>query len=79
VGDGLDAAAGEIEVGDRVRVENAEGVVALRRYVDVPVAAARRAADEEQALGADERGERLVDGLERLTHMNSFARPGSTA
>ena len=39
VGDGLGAAAGEVEVGDGVLVEHPEAVVALRRQVDVTVVA----------------------------------------
>ncbi len=49
VRDRLDAAAGQVEVGHRVLVEHAEGVVALGRQVDV-TAVERRRRHEEQVL-----------------------------
>ena len=53
VGDGLDAAAGQVEVGDRRRPEDAERVVALGRQVDVAVGAGWGRGHEEQVLAFD--------------------------
>ena len=51
VGDGLGAAAGEVEVGDRRAASRTrKRVVALRRQVDVAVVAARRRRHEEHRL-----------------------------
>ena len=73
VRDGLDAAAGEVEVGDRGRIENAERVESLGRDVDVPVAASGSGADEEDMLGTQERRHALVDAVVGLSHIGIFA------
>ena len=54
VGDRLGAAADEVEPGDRLRVEDAEAVLALGRQVDVAVGAGWRGGDEEDLLRGDE-------------------------
>src|SRR5262249_18848216 len=66
----LDAAAGEVGVGDLARTEHAEGVQALRRAVDQAVVGSRRGRDEEQVLRLDEVPQRAVDRLEDLSHAN---------
>ena len=50
VRDRLDAAAGQVEVGDALRPEDAQRVVSLWRQVDVPAVARRRGRDEEHRL-----------------------------
>ena len=54
VRDRLDAAPGEVEVGDRVLVEHPERVEALGRHVDVAVVPAGRGRDEEHGLRLEE-------------------------
>ncbi len=50
VRDRLDAAAGQVEVGDALRPEDAQRVVSLWRQIDVPAVARRRGRDEEHRL-----------------------------
>src|SRR5581483_79297 len=71
VRDRLDAAAGQVEVGDRPRSEDAEAVEALRRDVHVPVAARGRGPDEEHPLREQERPQGVVDRFVRLSHLAS--------
>jgi hypothetical protein len=60
VGDRLDPAAGQVEVGDLVRPEDAEGVQPLGRDVEVARRVVRGGADEEDVLPPDEGCDRLV-------------------
>jgi hypothetical protein len=75
VGDGLHAAAGEVEVGERMRVEHLERAArALRRDVDEPVPGEWRGAHEEERLRFHERGELGVDALVDLGRVATVAR-----
>jgi hypothetical protein len=67
VGHGLDAAAGEVEVRDRVRVEDGEGVQTLGRHVHV-AAVGGRGGDEEDPLGSDEHCQLVGDRVEDPSH-----------
>src|SRR5262249_38807415 len=68
VGNGLHAAARQVEIGHRAAVEDREGVEPLRRAVEVPVAGERRGGDEEDVLGAEKRLQLLVDLVVGLAH-----------
>ena len=69
VRDGLRAAADEVEVGDRVLVEDPQRLDrALGRDVDVAAVAARRGGHEEHALARDPRRQPRVDRIEDLGH-----------
>jgi hypothetical protein len=75
VRDGLDAAAGLVEVGDAARTEDGElAAVALRRAVDVAVRVERRRRHEEDRLGLDEAGEPLVDLVVDPAHRTTLLR-----
>ena len=59
----------DVQVGDRVRVEDPQALDRpLRRDVHVAAVAARRGADEEHPLPPDPGGELLVDLVEDLAH-----------
>ena len=67
VSDGLDTAAGEVEVGHRPVVEDSQGVMPLRR--EVHVATLRRGGGhEEHVLLTDPRDQLLVEGLAHVSH-----------
>ena len=68
MGDGLDPAAHEVEVGDRQRIEDREARQSLGRDVHHPLPVERRRADEEQMLGTDEGLVPRVERLEYCTH-----------
>ena len=69
VGDGLDAAAEHVGVGEAERAGDAEHArAALGRDVDVAAVAARRRGHEEDVLAFDERAEGVVDRVEHLGH-----------
>ena len=76
MGDGLDAAAGEVEVRDRVRVEDGKGVQALGRQVHV-AAVGRCRCNEEHALGGDEGGQLVGDRVENPAHYEKPAAAGT--
>ena len=57
VGDGLDTAASEVEVGDSARPDDGEGAVeAFGRQVEEPVAGQRGGGDEEHVLAPEPGG-----------------------
>ena len=66
VRDRLDAAPGEVEIGDPMVVQDGERpLIALGRAVDVAVGVKRRRGHEEHRLGLDEAGQPGVDvGIE---------------
>ncbi len=69
VRDRLGAAADEVQVGERVVIEQPQRPDrALWRDVDVAVVAARRGADEEHRLALDPAREERLDPLEDLCH-----------
>jgi hypothetical protein len=69
VGDGLDAAAHQVDVGEPQRPGDPEQVVAaLGRHVHVAAVAARGGGDEEHRLRLDEGAELVVDLFEDLGH-----------
>ena len=72
VRDRLGAAAGQIEPGHGVRVEDAERVESAWRDVDVPLCRQRRGRHEEEVLLADPRRETVVDLVENLAHAASL-------
>ena len=69
VGDRLGAAADQVEIRERAIVEQPQRPDrALRRDVDVAVAAARRGGDEEHRLALDPGRQEWLDPLVDLTH-----------
>lgn len=62
VGGGLVAAAGQVQVGDAVGIEQAKTVQTLGREIDVAIIGPGRAGHEVQGLGADELGLLWGDG-----------------
>jgi hypothetical protein len=68
MGDGLDTAAVEIEVGDGGGAKNAKGVVTLGGEVDVGCGVERRGGDEKDFLCCDEAAGHVVDLCTNLPH-----------
>jgi hypothetical protein len=64
----LDPAAGQIQVGDGVEIDDSERVEALRRKVDVARGVERCGGDEEHPLRFQKAAQRIVDLVVRLPH-----------
>jgi hypothetical protein len=75
VGDSLDPAAGQLEVGDRTGPEHAEAVHALGRAVHEPVVGQRRRGDEEYVLPLQPLPHRGRDFLILLAHATPLSAP----
>ncbi len=61
VRDGLDAAAENVEIGDRARSKNPKSVQSLRRKVDVAIRVEGRCRHKKHRLRLNEAAERFVD------------------
>ena len=68
---GLVAGAAEIEIGDPVGAEDAEGVIALGRQIDPPVG--RRGGDKEHRLFCDEGYMIIVQRIKKFRHVSPFS------
>jgi hypothetical protein len=69
VGDGLCAAAHQIQVGNPPRTQDREGVEPLGREIHPTRIGARRGGDEEHVLLPDPLAEALIDRVEDLGHV----------
>src|ERR671935_147219 len=64
----LDAAAHQVQVGHRARIEDAERVEPFGREIEMSIQPRRGGGHEEHMLRPDERGVALVNACVHLTH-----------